>query len=342
MDTIQVNTEGGVVVTGIYPDMYRISTGIWSLDRALSYREKDGMPLRSIYEIYGPSHVGKSTFTYFLSGCVPGTRISLCDLEGLDKDRVKLGVEASGFSGEVKIIALTDGVKPRQHSDMVQEMLLSIRKGEANAGILDSVGAYIPIAEATGDIGEANMGRSAHNIGQIARRAMSYLMSAEKPGAIFFVNHQHAVLSGHGHTTSGGVTLKYLGAIRIALWRAEVLATGDPKKGEERINWADILTGTVEKLRFGGAGRNFTVVHLKDHGVSRDLSCMFDCFRLGLAERDKTVKVNRASVGYISKLVRSAYEGDHKPFLPFWEVMAEWKTNQGIRYEEEVTDEPES
>ena len=44
----------------VYP-VQRFVTGLWSLDRALGFRGENGMPLRSLVELYGHEHSGKSS-----------------------------------------------------------------------------------------------------------------------------------------------------------------------------------------------------------------------------------------------------------------------------------------
>ena len=87
-----------VTVEGEYPEVSRISSGIYSLDYALSSQNNLGMPLRTIYEVFGRPGAGKSSLVYYLAGKVnPNSRIELCDLEGLDRDYVVSSLTQSGL-----------------------------------------------------------------------------------------------------------------------------------------------------------------------------------------------------------------------------------------------------
>ena len=65
-------TSNLILVEGEVPTVDRFPTGLWSLDRALGQNGQWGAPLRSIYEIYGYPHVGKSSLSYYLAGRVQG------------------------------------------------------------------------------------------------------------------------------------------------------------------------------------------------------------------------------------------------------------------------------
>jgi hypothetical protein len=72
-------------------------------------------------------------------------------------------------------------------------------------------------------------------------------------------------------------------------------------------------------LKFGKRGGKFQVVNLPGYGISRNISAVFDCFNLGLAERGATVKVNDKSIGRITALIEDA-TNDEK-FTPFYEQL---------------------
>ena len=56
----------------IYP-VQRVLTGLWSLDRALGFRGDNGVPLRSLFELYGHEHSGKSTLAWYIAAKVNPT-----------------------------------------------------------------------------------------------------------------------------------------------------------------------------------------------------------------------------------------------------------------------------
>lgn len=305
-----------VIIDSPQGNITRRSTGLYSLDLALAGGGSIGLPLRSLVEVYGNTHVGKSTLTYYLSGMVAerGT-IDLCDLEGLDTAYLRNVLLNSNFRGHVKIMDSVDKGKPRHHADMVNEMASDfISKPDTNVVILDSVGAFVPTAESEGDIGESFMGRRAQTIAQFSRRMISNLIAKEQDGVCFVVNHVHSVIGGQGHSTAGGDTLHNMANTRIMLWNKQIIKAGDDTIGY----W---VGGKLEKLRYGGKGRGFQFILIPDFGISRELSAMFDCFELGLAERSTHVKVSGKSFGFISKLFESAKNGSKEKFEPFFELL---------------------
>lgn len=316
-----------ITIEGAYPDVSRISTGLYSLDVALSSQNSLGMPVRTIYEIFGRPGAGKSSLAYYLAGKLnPKSRIELCDLEGLDRDYVVSSLEQGGFEGTLHFIQATDSKKkPRSHESMMQETVSNLKDDACSCAILDSIGAIVPIAENTGDLGDANMGRRAKAVAQYVRGLTMVMQYMEAPKVAFVVNHVNAVIGGRGHTTPGGDALHHLAKVRIMLWASDVIE--DSKKNP----LAFIVQGNVEKLRFGAKGRKFKFVILPNIGVSPDLSAMIDCIDLELAERKATVNVGGTSVGYISKLVEDASKGRHDKFIAFYEALEEYqRSNYGI------------
>jgi RecA/RadA recombinase len=311
----------GITIEGDYPEVQRTLTGIYSLDYALSSQNTLGMPIRTIYEIYGRPGAGKSSLAYYMAGRVnPTGRIELCDLEGLDRDYVVSSLAQGGFEGILRFIQNTDTKqKPRTHEAMLQETVANLREDRSSCAILDSIGAIVPIAEDSGDIGDANMGRRAKAVAQYVRGLTMVMQYMEVPKVAFVINHVNAVIGGRGHTTPGGDTLKHLAKVRI------MISVSDIIEDSNKNAIAFISKGVIEKLRFGAAKKKFTFVIIPGVGVSPDLSAMWDCFELGLAERKATVKVGKTSVGYISKLVDDASKGRHDKFLPFYDAIDDYK-----------------
>ncbi len=313
--------DTGIVFEGDYPDIDHWETGLLSLDLALGSKGKPGIPMRTIYEISGPTHVGKSTLGYFMATRVPHSDLVICDLEGLDKDYLQECLQSANWTGKVKLIPITGKKKSelRSHGEMLQEAVqIFMYDPKYNVGLWDSVGATIPMVESEGDFEEAFMGRRAKLVGQVIRRITTALMFKEQPSIFITINHQQAVLGGYGNTTPGGTTHKFLSACRISLWEKEVLKIKDTVVGY-------LLEGTVNKNRYGGKGRKFSFVNLSGMGVNPDLSVVFDCFRYGLATRGATVKIGKESIGYISKLYEYARERKHDKFEPFYEVLNDYR-----------------
>ena len=102
-----------VIIEGEYPALERVRTGLFSFDSALAKGGDLGLVRRTLVEFSGDPNVGKSTISYFMSGVAaqPDSKISVCDLEIIDRDYLASAVESSGYSGTVKIIASTEGKK---------------------------------------------------------------------------------------------------------------------------------------------------------------------------------------------------------------------------------------
>ena len=310
------------VFEGDYPYLERKLTGLWSFDRALGNPETKewGLPLRSIIQLYGHKHIGKSTLSYYLAGCVdPKGVITLVDIEGFDRKYIIQAASSSGFAGTIRQVAdRGDKGKPRFHAQMIQDLALSIDEDEVSATVFDSVSAYQSQSEKEGKIGEANMGKRAKEVAQFSRLTAGALRYADKPKVALVVNHAYQIVGGRGHTTAGGEVLSNLSAAMIYMWRMQ-----DGKLSDDRDDF--IAKGVVEKLRFGGKGRKFRVAYIAGRGVHKGLTAMFDCIALELAERGTTVKLNGESQGRIGTLIKAAQEGDNKAFVPFEKALAAYK-----------------
>lgn len=324
-----------VNIIGTYPYITRQRTGIFSLDMALSNRGDLGAPMRSIYEVYGYPNSGKSTLCYYLAGKLSRTPdISICDLEMADMNYLKSAIGMSGFSGNVRIIDVTDTKgHVRTHEQMLMDMCTDL---ENNAGVvlLDSVGAIQPLAEAAGDFGEAFVGKRAKLVAQVSRALSGALRIKQENSAAFVINHTHQIIGGRGHTTAGGETLKYMAAVRIMIWTEEIL------ENDDGVTFGFLAAGQVEKLRFGGKGkfRQFNYYIVPGLGVHPGASAMFDCFSLGLAERGGTVKMEGKSMGYLKKdFLQYALSGKNRKFEPFQEALAQYETT--LNFTEETPDE---
>lgn len=328
-----------VQVLGKYPEIVRARSGLYSLDWAMASKGSLGIPLGTIMELYGYTNVGKSTLAYYLAGKVTGKGdVALADLEAADRDYIKLAMENSGLDGNVHIMDTTDDKKKEiPHEEVLQQLSTSLRAEEIGAVILDSVGGIIPAAEAAGDFGEANMGRRAKLVAQVARAFGANLRVKERPSLAIVINHVHSIIGGRGHTTAGGESLKYLSASRIMIWSQEKFVN-EEDTGDYPIGF--LVSGKLEKLRFGGPGREFQYYIVPGYGVHAGASAMFDCFNLGLAERGTQVKVDGKSLGYLKKdLLNYAYDGKHRKFEPFHEKLLKYEEDNRLKFE--VTeDEP--
>ncbi len=309
-----------ITVEGNYPEIDRVETGLYSFDKALSFQNKLGLPLRTMVEIYGATHIGKSTLSYYLSGVMnPTGRILICDFEGLDRSYLPVATAPANFDGTIEIMSVSDNKgKMRSHEAMLSEFTDRVLEDETiHSGIVDSVGAILPTFEQSSDIGEGFGAKRAVVVAQLARKGAFAVINKPTPANIFVINHSHVIVSGGvGHQSAGGVVLKHLGAVRIFLRHS---SKDFIKSGEDVL--AHCVEGTVEKLRYGGKGRRFKFMLIPGYGVRPNLTAVQDCVDLGLADRGAVVKIEDKSFGYISALVKDDLEGRDEKFEPFFELL---------------------
>lgn len=320
--------EDVIIDEGSYPTLARTRTDLFSLDYALSSKGDLGLPLRVVTELYGYTNVGKSTLSYYLAGKVAqqsNTSLSICDLEMLDRDYVKVAVAASGFKGRLKVSDLVDEKKKiLPHEKVLMTLAKDLLKEENGAIIWDSVGATQAMAEVDvlsdpkAQFGEAFMGKKAKFVSQVTLAMRTALLTKETPSTALVINHVHGTMGGKGHTTTGGERLKYIAGVRLMMWTTETFYSKEDDPNSQPLGF--LVKGQVEKLRFGGRGREFTVFIVPGFGVHVGATAMFDCFTFGLAERGASVKLDGKNMGYLkANLLAYAAEGKSRKFTPFIE-----------------------
>jgi hypothetical protein len=208
------------------------------------------------------------------------------------------------------------------HETMLGELTLKFGEDKVGAAVVDSVGAIQPIAEAEGDFGEAFMGKRAKLVAQVSRSLTNLVRNKTRPSIAIVVNHVHGIMGGKGHTTAGGDTLKYLSAIRMMIWPGQTYTVSE----EDTKPLGFYVSGKIEKLRYGGRGREFSYYIVPQYGVHEGATALMDCLNLGLAESKSVVKMGDKSFGYLKKdLLTYAYEGKQRKFEPFVEALAEYE-----------------
>ena len=306
------------VIGDVYP-VERYQTGLWSLDRALGFRGDYGVPLRSLLELYGFEHSGKSTLGEFLMARIREDGIIwIADVEGtLDKAYVKEVVENAGFKGTVRVADYinTDKRKSRlrSHEEQLQDAIDALLEDDVNACMVDSIGLFNPIVAVSKDLGERSVGQRAKTIADASRKVSAWLRIAESPKLAIYINHVHPNIGGQGFDTPGGQTKKYAANIRIWLQRIE----GIPKESGNFIAEA-----RVQKLKIGGAhpGRKGLIYFIPGYGVSKEMTDVFDCIGQGIAKREAVVRLKQfddkkgdfewVSMGRIGDLAEKALEPD--------------------------------
>ena len=296
-------------ILGSLSPVTRVITGLHSFDRAfINQVGAIGFPIGKGVEIFGQTHVGKSTITYGLAGMVAQSlqkNIALADFEGFDPAFLTTVLQSSGFDGNVLCIQEDDD------ETALDTLLSSLRKPEYCVGIVDSVGAISPVSESEGELGEANMGRRAFLMAQFTRKGLKLLRSTESK-TIFMINHAYPKIGGRGMTTPGGEVKNYISTIRIQLKRKYIKG-----KYEEFPDGSYIIEGTVVKNRWGLKDKSFNLFVLAGHGIHTGLTAMYDAINLGLVTRGRTMKIGDKSFGTMKEIVQKAHDGNTEFFAPF-------------------------
>lgn len=317
----EVRGLGEVQVIGdVYP-VKRIRTGLWSLDRALRDRGDIGLPLRSLFELYGFEHSGKSTLAWYLAARVKGTgTIWIADLEGtLNKEYVRDVVWNAGFRGTVRVSDYqnTDKRKRkmRSHEEQMQDAIDALKEDDdVHASVVDSIGMMWPIVDTEKDLGERTVGQRAKTVADATRRVGAWLRITDDPKLCIWINHVYSPIGGRsrGYETPGGWTKKYGASIRVWLQRIE----NDVPKGTGNF----IAEAKVQKLKWGGAKPTSKglIYFIPGYGVSKEMTDVFDCVNEGLAKREATIKLKKfndkkgedewVSMGRLGQLVEKAWE----------------------------------
>lgn len=319
--------EGTPVLRNLEDDFDMFRTGLFSFDWLMGFRNKPGVLYSTLTELYGEEGVGKSTLAYYLGGKPrPNGTFLIADLESsAEHGHVAMNAARAGFNGTIEFILRSNKGKARSHAEMVTELCDRVLDEEVVTTLLDSVGAYMPVAEAkAGDITDTIWGRRAQEVGKMARRINNNLIG--KKSIAFLVNHQLQVMgSPYLHNTPGGKAMKYMCDYRLWMRRKEtVLGT---------CNWVKINT---EKKRYGGnkKDRFGYVFIIPDHGVSPKMTAVFDCFELGLAKRptgSASVTVGGNKICRLRKLIELAISGEEpEKFLPFFQALVEYEKENFI------------
>jgi RecA/RadA recombinase len=307
-------------VIGAYDKIRRIDTGIFSMNQALrnDVTGENGFPIRTITEIFGNPGLGKSSLSYYLSGEItrqvnPTGTVALLDLEGMDSEHLPKAISTGGFSGKVQIVEAIDNKgKPKSHESMLDEWIDLLDTPEAVCGIVDSIGAISPISEREAGIEEGFGAKRAVAVSRFIRKLMATIRESPDPKVALLTNHVHVAIGGVGHTTTGGVQLSFAAATRIYIYNSSKDVI---KSGDEVI--ANVLVGKLEKLRYGGKGREFKFVIIPGRGCRPLLTSVIDCITYEIATRGVTVKLGEKSYGRISEIVQKDIEGDVEFFAPF-------------------------
>ncbi len=302
-----------VNVLGDAPKITRQVTGLYSFDRAFINKKGEiGFPIGIGAEIFGATHIGKSTLTYGLAGLIANAQsknIALADFEGFDPDFLVSVLETVKFNGNVQYL------RSKGDEETLDSLLSQLYEDDYSVGILDSVGSISPVSEVEGDLGDANMGRRAFLMAQFSRKAMR-LIHFNPSKVIFVINHYYPTIGGRGGDTPGGEVKDYLLSVRIHVKRKYLKG-----KYVEYPDGSYIIEGTVKKNRWGFKDRTFNLFVLAGKGIHLGLTAMYDCITLKRATADKSIKIGDKSFGYMKDIVEQAQQGNETFFMPFFEAL---------------------
>ena len=307
----------------------QMRSGLFSFDWLLGYKGKPGMLLRNAIELYANPGIGKSTLAYYLAARVrPTGKVLIANLEpAIDVDHVAMNAGRAGFSGSIEVLpGIAKDGKARPHGQILADLGTRLKDKEVNAGILDSVGAYIPVMEdGQDDLSDVVWGKRAQELAKFSRRASNSLRLSDDPKLLFVINHvQPSMVNQYAHVTPGGTAISYLTRYRLWMRKSEDVL-------DSQGTWVKI---TAEKKTFGGVDPKCMgyVFIIPSYGVSPEMTAVFDCFEFGLATRPNgtgNVKVGEVSTKRLRDLLEIATDpdADKTIFLPFYQAL--------LRYERE-------
>ena len=291
---------------------HRLITPWHTFNHAFENRKGEiGFPVRAICEISGFEGTGKSTFAYclasYIANEVKNGAIAFADIEEhFDTEFTRIILENVRFTGNFHIVpGKTDGHK-------VDNLVKLMKEENYPVGILDSVGAISPIAEIEGKAEDANWGRRAKLVNAHLRRIIHVFAYKNTPSILLYTNHVHPRMGGFGYVTPGGVAKEFLTTSQFRL-----------TKKEKQDDGSFLIGGKVTKNTFGYEQRVFYLFNLAGWGIHPGLTAVYDCIMLGIANKDKTIKMNDKSYGYMKNMLKSPE--DEELFEPFMKALEEWK-----------------
>lgn len=295
-------------------------TGFYSMDCAFNPRgEEIGIPLGTLYEIYGEPGTAKSTLAYSLASLLAAhldTGWIIADFEdALTPEYVSAIGENLGMGSEQAIV-IAEGI---YHEDKLKSIFTSLNEEVVGIGVVDSLGLLASRAEIDGELGEANMGARAKLIYQFVRKFFAF----KNPdygfippySTIFAINHQQEDFGGYGMNRPGGRGKDYGAGVRVHLKREKT----ELKDGSLHI------TGTVKKLRYegGGEGNTFQFVNKVGVGLHRGLSLIMDLRGLKVISLYKgMISYRKEKLGLMSGFLMKEWDNPAK-FTPFYEILDE-------------------
>lgn len=306
-----------VKVSGQYPKVMRTRTSFPSLDAATSNwaTGEFGFPTRGITEIYGRPESGKTSLSLRIAATISqeiksdDRHLVVIPLDTYDPDYSARILELAGFDGTLLLEPTQDDKgKERSHEDILQSGARWLRDERCGVVILDNITQVKPLVEEEGDYESAYMGKRAQLVGKFSRDvtdAVRRVHGQDVPKIAIAINQIRKMMGTKidGWATPGGDAIKEAAMARIRISRDWELSKAYDGTGKF------VATGELEKLRFGGRGREFKFFMIPGYGPHPGLSALYDGFDMDAVERGSVVKFKGKSLGYLSKLVQQAENG---------------------------------
>lgn len=303
-------------IVGDYPEIERVKTGLWSLDRALSNGHDVGFPMTT-YELTGFGGIGKSTFASSILGMVSAyysKDLVYAPIEPIDRQLLSDILDSVSFEQKAHIIS------GKTDEDIVDAFCEMLADDKVCTGVFDSLTAISPIAEVESSSADMNMGRRARLAGVLARKLVHLNRFRTSPVATILISHVSTPMSqtptNTGSSTTGGETKKNLSKVRIKLRKMP-----EPTMTDQDEN-AYVVEGLVEKFNFGKDKRKFYTVILGGKGIHLGMSAVYDCKITGLCTFGRSVTLGGQKYGSIKSMLENAHAGDDKFFQPFIDALA--------------------
>jgi len=331
----------------------RIVTGCQSLDWSLGDSLGNvGIPLKSTFEIYGGKNSGKTTFCVSLMGIIAKQQlkgITILDWEGQSKETIEGILTHQGFSGKVNYL-LNTGKETSEET--LERFVENMEDEDLNVGMMDSIEGFRPTALMEGNIGDANMGVFARELGQFVNKLTHITLRSENPGITFLTNHFHPTIGSmiQGQDTPGGVRKKALCHVRINLKRAffQTLTQEKQKKGGRTCDFGEswLLNGKVDSNRFGFSQRSFYVFLVGGEGIHVGLTAMWECLRNEIATlsaasfaEGTTVSMDGTTYGKLGYIIKHRND-EPEMFTPFINALRSEDIEMPVESEDVEEDEP--
>ena len=329
----------------------RVQTGCQSLDWSLADSLGSiGIPLKSTFEVYGGKNSGKTTFCLSLQGMIAKKlqkNITILDWEGQSKETIEGILSHQGFTGQVNYL-LNKGSETSEET--LERFCNDLLDDDWNVAMMDSIEGFRPTALMEGNIGDANMGVFARELGQFVNKLTHITLRSENPGITFLTNHFHPTIGGmvQGQDTPGGVRKKALCHVRINLKRAffQTLTQEKQKKGGRTCDFGEswLINGKIDSNRFGFSQRNFYVFLVGGEGIHVGLTAMWECLRneiatLSAASFAEGTKVSMDGVefGKLGNIIKNRNE-EPEMFVPFINALRSESVETPMDESEEVED----